>query len=59
MRAHTDGTLTVTVTDDGHGGADPGGPGLAGLRRRLDATLTLTSPPGGSTRLHAEFPCAL
>ncbi|MFD4790921.1 sensor histidine kinase [Streptomyces sp. NPDC058459] len=64
VTAHTrpDRTLAVTVTDDGHGGADPDGPGLSGLRRRLDAldaTLTLASPPGGPTRLHAEFPCAL
>lgn len=57
-----DGALSVTVTDNGCGGANPEGTGLTGLRRRLDAldaTLTLTSPPGGPTRLHAEFPCAL
>ena len=51
----------VTLTDDGHGGADPAGSGLDGLRRRveaLDGTLTITSPPGGPTVLHAEFRCA-
>ena len=49
------------LTDDGRGGADPTGAGLDGLRRRieaLDGTLTLTSPTGGPTVLHAEFPCA-
>ncbi|WNM42434.1 sensor domain-containing protein [Micromonospora halotolerans] len=55
------GTLTVRLTDDGKGGADLAGSGLDGLRRRveaLDGTLTLTSPPGGPTVLHAELPCA-
>jgi signal transduction histidine kinase len=54
-------TVHVTLTDDGHGGADPAGSGLDGLRRRveaLDGMLTVTSPPGGPTVLHAEFPCA-
>lgn len=62
VHARVDGTLAVTVTDDGHGGADPGGPGLTGLRRRieaLDGTLALTSPAGGPTTVHAEIPCAL
>ncbi|MFD3875422.1 sensor histidine kinase [Streptomyces sp. NPDC058623] len=57
-----DGTLAVTVTDDGQGGADPEGSGLTGLRRRveaLDGTFTLTSPSGGPTTMHAEIPCAL
>jgi signal transduction histidine kinase len=56
-----DSTASVTLTDDGRGGADPNGAGLDGLRRRveaLDGTLTITSPPGGPTVLHAEFPCA-
>lgn len=62
VHIRSDGTLTVTVTDDGHGGADPNGSGLTGLRRRieaLDGTLTLTSPTGGPTTVHAEIPCAL
>lgn len=62
VRTRPDGALAITVTDDGHGGADPNGPGISGLRRRieaLDGTLTLTSPPGGPTTVHAEFPCAL
>ncbi|MFU8875942.1 sensor histidine kinase [Micromonospora sp. SL4-19] len=54
-------TLAVEVADDGVGGADRFGSGLDGLRRRaeaLDGTLTISSPPGGPTRLTAEFPCA-
>jgi signal transduction histidine kinase len=54
-------TLTVTVTDDGRGGADPGaGSGLAGITRRveaLDGTTTVTSPPGGPTEIRVELPC--
>ncbi|MFG2873443.1 sensor histidine kinase [Streptomyces sp. NPDC048337] len=55
--------LRVTVTDDGHGGADPSrGTGLLGVRRRLatfDGTLALESPPGGPTTVTLEIPCAL
>ncbi|MEV4117811.1 sensor histidine kinase [Micromonospora sp. NPDC049645] len=53
------GTVIVTLTDDGQGGADPSGSGLDGLRRRveaLDGRLTITSPPGGPTVLSAELP---
>jgi signal transduction histidine kinase len=52
--------IVVTVTDDGQGGADPAGRGLTGLAGRVaakDGTLTITSPPGGPTTIHAEFPC--
>jgi signal transduction histidine kinase len=53
--------LLVTVEDDGRGGADEaGGSGLAGIRRRVaayDGTVTLTSPPGGPTRMRVELPC--
>ncbi|ANZ15845.1 sensor histidine kinase [Streptomyces noursei] len=55
------GVLKVTVTDDGHGGADEvGGSGLVGIRRRvaaLDGTTSLTSPEGGPTKLKVELPC--
>jgi len=53
--------LVVEVADDGRGGADLGGSGLMGLRRRveaLDGTLDVTSPSGGGTVLRAELPCA-
>ena len=53
--------LVVEVADDGRGGADTTGPGLVGLRRRveaLDGTLAVTSPSGGGTALRAELPCA-
>ncbi|MFG2119034.1 sensor histidine kinase [Streptomyces sp. NPDC048710] len=60
--AHDGTHLRVTVTDDGHGGADPSaGTGLLGVRRRLDTfdgTLALHSPPGGPTTATLEIPCA-
>jgi len=54
-------TLELRVEDDGHGGADPEGNGLTGMRRRieaLDGTLSVTSPAGGPTVVRAELPCA-
>ncbi|WP_326945460.1 histidine kinase [Amycolatopsis sp. NBC_01307] len=61
--AFEDGVLTLTVTDDGPGGANPArGSGLRGIERRLggfDGRLTLTSPTGGPTRATVEIPCQL
>ncbi|MEV6519369.1 sensor domain-containing protein [Micromonospora chalcea] len=55
--------LLVTITDDGRGDADETrGSGLTGIRRRVEAydgRMTLTSPPGGPTRMHVELPCGL
>jgi signal transduction histidine kinase len=51
--------LSLTVRDDGVGGADPHGSGLAGLRERAEALggmLQLTSPPGRGTSLHVRLP---
>jgi signal transduction histidine kinase len=56
----TNGTLRVTVADEGPGGADPAGSGLSGLRGRVEAVdgaLTIDSPPGAGTRVVAEIPC--
>jgi len=53
--------VVVTVMDDGRGDADPGGAGLQGLRRRveaLDGTFRVESPPGGPTMVEAVLPCA-
>jgi signal transduction histidine kinase len=53
--------LTMTVADDGPGGADPAGGGLTGLRQRveaLDGSLTIASPPGEGTTVTAVLPCA-
>jgi signal transduction histidine kinase len=54
------GLVTIDVVDDGIGGADPAvGSGLSGLADRLaalDGTLSVDSPVGGGTRLHAEIP---
>jgi signal transduction histidine kinase len=54
------GAVRVRVADDGVGGADPAGGGLAGLSRRvhaLDGAFAVTSPPGGPTVITAEVPC--
>jgi signal transduction histidine kinase len=59
--AMVDGRLHATVRDDGRGGADPAGGGLAGLARRVaaaDGEFGVTSPPGGPTVVSAELPCA-
>ncbi|WP_398933626.1 sensor histidine kinase [Streptomyces sp. 130] len=58
--ARRDGVLTVRVRDDGCGGADPDGGGLAGLRGRvaaIDGMLDVHSPAGGPTTVTAELPC--
>ncbi|WP_043620086.1 sensor histidine kinase [Nonomuraea candida] len=54
-------TVSVTISDDGQGGADPAGGGLSGLARRvlaLDGTFTVDSAPGGPTRIAATLPKA-
>jgi signal transduction histidine kinase len=56
------GTLVVDVHDDGRGGADQSaGTGLAGIAARvraLDGSLSVHSPSGGPTQIHAEIPNA-
>ena len=57
----TDTVLAATIVDDGRGGANPQGSGLAGLQKRvraLDGRLDVISPPGGPTVVRAEIPCA-
>ncbi|XKK39797.1 histidine kinase [Nocardiopsis sp. ARC36] len=55
------GTLLLTVTDDGRGGADPvRGSGLTGLADRaaaLGGRVSLTSPGGGPTTVEVRIPC--
>jgi len=55
------GTLLVSVSDDGVGGAVVRrGSGLAGLRDRVVAhggTLEIVSPRGGGTRIEVAIPC--
>jgi signal transduction histidine kinase len=57
-----DATMSVSVADDGRGGADPElGSGLQGLRDRVAAiggTLVVSSPPGGGTVVTAVIPLA-
>jgi signal transduction histidine kinase len=51
--------LMLTVTDDGIGGANPDGPGLSGLARRIavvDGRMRVHSPTGGPTRVEIELP---
>ena len=54
--------LHIIVSDDGVGGAAPGGgTGLAGLAKRaesVDGTFEIVSPPGGPTLLTVDLPCA-
>jgi signal transduction histidine kinase len=53
-------TLSICVHDDGSGAADPArGTGLTGMLDRVEAsegTLTINSPPGVGTTLHAALP---
>ena len=54
------GTLTVLISDDGIGGADPHGAGLSGLADRVggvDGELSVESPSGGPTIISAVLPC--
>lgn len=62
--ARTVGTeLLLTVSDNGHGGAQIGrGTGLAGLLdrvRTVDGTLDVHSPPGGPTLVTVRLPIGL
>jgi signal transduction histidine kinase len=58
----TDRVLRLCVRDDGTGGADPvRGSGLVGLKDRVETlggTITVHSPAGAGTSLHAELPLA-
>jgi signal transduction histidine kinase len=59
--ARHNGCLIIDITDDGCGGANNSGSGLQGLADRvgaLDGRLTITSPSGTGTTIHAEIPCA-
>jgi signal transduction histidine kinase len=58
---HADGALEIAIEDDGAGGADAGGRGIDGLRKRveaLDGRLEIASPTGGPTAIRAVIPCA-
>ena len=56
----SNGRATITVSDDGVGGADPAlGTGLRGLADRVEALngrLDVESSPTGGTRISAEIP---
>ena len=59
--ARSNGSLVVSVDDDGVGGAAPsGGSGLAGMADRVAAlggVVTVVSPAGRGTVVTAELPC--
>ena len=52
--------LEMEITDDGAGGADPAGNGVASMLDRIgavDGEAVIDSPPGKGTRLLARIPC--
>jgi signal transduction histidine kinase len=55
-----DGALTLSIRDDGIGGADPSrGSGIIGLKDRVEAlggTISILSPPDHGTALHVQLP---
>ncbi|HEY7015653.1 MAG TPA: sensor domain-containing protein [Streptosporangiaceae bacterium] len=54
-------TLSVVISDNGVGGADPRGQGLTGLADRVagvDGRLSVHSPAGGGTVIEVELSCA-
>jgi signal transduction histidine kinase len=58
-RADEDGDVTLTVEDDGVGGADPRGSGLRGLADRVEAlggAMMVADGPAGGTVLSARIP---
>lgn len=61
IAVHREGSwLTVSVRDDGSGGAQATGTGLSGLARRVaaaDGEFDVDSPPGGPTVVSARLPC--
>ena len=61
MRVNScDGALTLSISDDGIGGADPSrGSGIIGLKDRVEAlggTISVLSLPGHGTTLHVQLP---
>lgn len=53
-------SLTMTIEDDGVGGADASGTGLSGIASRVaarDGRLHVHSPVGGPTVIEAVIPC--
>jgi signal transduction histidine kinase len=58
-----DGSLHLSIRDDGVGGVDPArGSGLIGLRDRVEAlggSLEVSSPPGEGTLILVQLPLQL
>jgi signal transduction histidine kinase len=52
--------LTMEIADDGVGGAEPRGQGMANIVDRVsafDGEVTVVSPVGAGTRLEVRIPC--
>jgi len=60
---YSPGALSMRISDDGRGGADPAkGAGLRGIERRLaafDGRLSVDSPVGGPTDVRMTLPCEM
>ena len=51
--------LTLRIADNGDGGVQAQGAGIKGMRERallVNASLTITSPPGGGTEIRLAIP---
>ncbi|MEA2495263.1 MAG: hypothetical protein QOJ29_3174 [Thermoleophilaceae bacterium] len=64
VRLATSGALAIDIEDDGRGfsGNERPGVGLCSMKERaaeLGGTCTISSPPGGGTRVHATLPFAV
>jgi signal transduction histidine kinase len=60
--AARDGSLWLSIRDDGVGGADPTGSGLVGLHDRVEilaGSIEITSPPGQGTQIVVRLPLEL
>ncbi|MEI7057963.1 histidine kinase [Nocardioides sp. CCNWLW239] len=60
--SHNGQRLRIVVGDNGRGGADPAGHGIAGVASRLaafDGTVEVESPSGGPTLITLEVPCQI
>lgn len=56
----SDNTVQARISDDGNGGANSQGTGIAGMRQRIEEVggeLSIYSPAGHGTTVRASIPC--